>query len=224
MKRYPVMIQQDNYNSFVVTVPDLPGCVSSGSTIEDALKNARDAIISFINSLKKHGDNIPCPTKIEDYIDTSEVKDVLWQYIVIKEHTGFAANIPIEDSSMFTKINISLAAIDKHFSDSIFDPKVDIVSVGIYFVGINNLNNVYALEKPKLTISENKFLNNCRIIKCQVFEFGPLGYNKIKTLNIFLVADKVAKKLYFTMDSRTMESIILKYQNYSGMVAIDTDE
>jgi predicted RNase H-like HicB family nuclease len=44
---------------FVVTVPALPGCISEGDNYEEALDNIREAIIAYIESLKKHGEIIP---------------------------------------------------------------------------------------------------------------------------------------------------------------------
>lgn len=42
-----------------VKVPSLPGCVTQGETIEDALRNAKEAIEAYIQSLKERGLPIP---------------------------------------------------------------------------------------------------------------------------------------------------------------------
>ncbi|HHU36863.1 MAG TPA: hypothetical protein GXZ47_06500 [Treponema sp.] len=39
--KYPVFIEKESGSDFGVTVPDLPGCYSAGSTIEEALENAQ---------------------------------------------------------------------------------------------------------------------------------------------------------------------------------------
>lgn len=44
---------------YTVTVPALPGCITEGDTLEEAIAMARDAIESYIESLRKHGDPIP---------------------------------------------------------------------------------------------------------------------------------------------------------------------
>ena len=42
-----------------VTVPALPGCVSCGHTVEEALENIKDAISLYIQDSLKHGEVLP---------------------------------------------------------------------------------------------------------------------------------------------------------------------
>lgn len=44
---------------FLVEVPDLPGCVADGATIEEALREIKSAIESWIKTAKEFGDPIP---------------------------------------------------------------------------------------------------------------------------------------------------------------------
>jgi predicted RNase H-like HicB family nuclease len=59
--KYRVLIEQDEDGVFIATCPSLPGCVSDGSTREEAIENIQDAIKGYIESLRKHGDPIPPP-------------------------------------------------------------------------------------------------------------------------------------------------------------------
>ena len=54
-----IFITQDENGVFVSEVPELPGCVSQGSTREDAIVNIKDAISGYMASLKKHNESIP---------------------------------------------------------------------------------------------------------------------------------------------------------------------
>ncbi len=47
---------------FVATVPDLPGCMSDGATDLEALENAHQAIVAWIERALKMGRPIPEPT------------------------------------------------------------------------------------------------------------------------------------------------------------------
>lgn len=47
-----------------VEFPDLPGCVSDGATLEEAVKNGMDAARSWLKTAQQHGDPIPQPQKI----------------------------------------------------------------------------------------------------------------------------------------------------------------
>ena len=59
--RYRVLIQQDENGVYVVEVPSLPGCISQGSTREEAVTNVREAMAAYFESLAEHGDPIPPP-------------------------------------------------------------------------------------------------------------------------------------------------------------------
>ena len=52
---------------FVVSFPDLPGCLTVGATIEDAYKNAEDAKREWILAAMEMGMTIPEPDAVEDY-------------------------------------------------------------------------------------------------------------------------------------------------------------
>ena len=62
---YPVVIHKDTDSDFGVTVPDLPGCFSVGRTMDDALTNAAEAIITHVEGLLLDREPVPEPTKIE---------------------------------------------------------------------------------------------------------------------------------------------------------------
>jgi antitoxin HicB len=51
--------EPDRYN---VRVPALPGCLTYGESIEDALVNAREAITGYVESLLADGERIPAET------------------------------------------------------------------------------------------------------------------------------------------------------------------
>lgn len=57
--KYRVLIEQDEEGAFVAQVPALPGCVSQGSSREEALINIREAIEGYLESLREHDEPIP---------------------------------------------------------------------------------------------------------------------------------------------------------------------
>lgn len=46
---------------FVVTFPDLPGCMSDGDTVEEAIRNSRDAFRVWMRTLVEEGKPLPKP-------------------------------------------------------------------------------------------------------------------------------------------------------------------
>ena len=57
--RYSVVLQPEPEGAFTATVPILPGCITVGDTVEEALANVKDAIQLFLESLAAHGEEIP---------------------------------------------------------------------------------------------------------------------------------------------------------------------
>jgi len=68
--KYRVYLEQDEDGVFVATCPALPGCVSQGLTRSEAIKNFREAIEGYLESLKKHGEPVP-PSILEEVIEVA---------------------------------------------------------------------------------------------------------------------------------------------------------
>lgn len=49
-----------------VTVPDLPGCMSDGDTVEQAMENVEDAIGCWIAAAERLGRDVPAPAVIHE--------------------------------------------------------------------------------------------------------------------------------------------------------------
>jgi len=47
---------------FLITFPDLPGCMSDGETEAEAVENGRDAFIAVVSALADMGRDIPAPS------------------------------------------------------------------------------------------------------------------------------------------------------------------
>ena len=62
MSRYEMIIYwSDEDQSFVVEVPELPGCMADGSTYQEAVKNAEVIIQEWIETARELGREIPEP-------------------------------------------------------------------------------------------------------------------------------------------------------------------
>ena len=61
---YPIELRplsEDDGGGWLITFPDLPGCMSDGETLEEALKNGRDAFDSWVSARLEDGRSIPSP-------------------------------------------------------------------------------------------------------------------------------------------------------------------
>jgi predicted RNase H-like HicB family nuclease len=59
--KYRVLVEQDEDGVFVAEVPSLPGCISQGSTREEATTNIKEAIMLYLESLEAHDEPVPPP-------------------------------------------------------------------------------------------------------------------------------------------------------------------
>lgn len=66
--KYAVVIERadGNYSAYV---PDLPGCVATGATVQDVETEIRDAIRFHIEGLVEDGLPVPPPTAIAEYVE-----------------------------------------------------------------------------------------------------------------------------------------------------------
>jgi predicted RNase H-like HicB family nuclease len=66
--RYAIVIEKagGNYSAYV---PDLPGCVATGATVQEVEQEMRTAIRFHIDGLKEDGLPVPQPTGIAEYVE-----------------------------------------------------------------------------------------------------------------------------------------------------------
>jgi predicted RNase H-like HicB family nuclease len=67
--RYAIVIEkaEKNYSAYV---PDLPGCVATGTSVKEVEAEIRDAIRFHIDGLKADGQPVPQPSSIAEYVET----------------------------------------------------------------------------------------------------------------------------------------------------------
>jgi predicted RNase H-like HicB family nuclease len=68
--RYAIVIEKAERN-YAAYVPDLPGCVATGSTVEETERLIRDAIGMHIEGLRADGQVVPEPSSKVEYIDVA---------------------------------------------------------------------------------------------------------------------------------------------------------
>ncbi len=56
--RQVILIPNED-GGYTVEVPSLPGCITEGATVNEALENARDAIALHIESMVAAGEDVP---------------------------------------------------------------------------------------------------------------------------------------------------------------------
>ena len=65
--RYAIVIEkaEGNYSAYV---PDLPGCIATGDTVEEVETELREAMKFHIEGMREDGLPVPEPTSSVDYV------------------------------------------------------------------------------------------------------------------------------------------------------------
>jgi predicted RNase H-like HicB family nuclease len=97
-----VAIVDGSPGAYGVVVPDLPGCTSAGPTIDEALRNAVEAVTLWVEDARAGGEKIPKARPAEKLRRDAEVDAALAQ-------GGALAYVPLVlDAARPVKANLSL--------------------------------------------------------------------------------------------------------------------
>lgn len=82
--RYAVAIEKGSKKrAYGVVVPDLPGCFSAGDTMDEALTNAKEAILLHIEGLMEDGKGVPQAKPIEEHAKSRKWKGWTWAVVEV---------------------------------------------------------------------------------------------------------------------------------------------
>lgn len=85
--QFPIVVHKDPDSDYGVTVPDLPGCFTAGSTIDEALAMAKEAIEAYLEQIIEQGKLTPPTSPIEALHRKREYKGGTWALVTIDEST-----------------------------------------------------------------------------------------------------------------------------------------
>lgn len=70
---YRILLRKEPEGGYTVIIPSLPGCVTYGDSVDEAIEMAKEAIELYIDSLKEHGEEIPTEREMLEYTLMVEV-------------------------------------------------------------------------------------------------------------------------------------------------------
>ena len=79
--KYPVVVHKDENSDYGVIVPDIPGCISAGSSYEDALQNVVEAISCHLEGLLLSEEALPAGSDIDAWVDDKAFSGGVWALI-----------------------------------------------------------------------------------------------------------------------------------------------
>jgi predicted RNase H-like HicB family nuclease len=96
MTQYIALIHKDADSDFGVSFPDFPGCVTAGSTLDEAREMAAEALALHIEGMEEDGDEIPAPSSLDQVMSEPENRDGVVMVV----------NAPADEVSKSERINV----------------------------------------------------------------------------------------------------------------------
>lgn len=66
-RTYRIVLRKEPEGTYTALVPSLPGCITWGETVEQALEMAKDAIHGYISVLQEEGEPVPDDNETLEY-------------------------------------------------------------------------------------------------------------------------------------------------------------
>lgn len=91
---YPALFHANNDGSFTITYPDLPGCISEGKSLANAMYMAQSALTEWIEYLTDKKENIP-PASTFNSMEIAEGEFVNLIRVEIKDSRAVKRTVSI---------------------------------------------------------------------------------------------------------------------------------
>ena len=81
-RTYAALVHEDPDRNFIVSFPDLPGCIAAGCALEEACKSARPALACHLENMAADGASIPDPRSASDVLAHPDAADAVALIVV----------------------------------------------------------------------------------------------------------------------------------------------
>lgn len=98
-------LSEEDGGGYLITFPDLPGCMSDGETIEEAIVNGRDAFSGWMSARADMSKPIPKPTRHGESAEPVRMMQRLPRSL----HASLVARARAEGTSLNTLVTMLLA-------------------------------------------------------------------------------------------------------------------
>ncbi|GFM83459.1 HicB family protein [Pseudomonas cichorii] len=79
--KFPVVIHKDADSDFSVTVPDVPGCFSAGTSFSQALENVHEALALHLEGLVADDEALPRAQEVDAHLGNPDYADGIWALV-----------------------------------------------------------------------------------------------------------------------------------------------
>lgn len=102
MREYIAIFRKSEANTYGVDFPDVPGCISFGDTLEDAIRNAAEALTLHLHGLAEDQDPLPSARSLAEIVADQEAEAEGHTLMPIREVAG----LPIK--KLATRVNFTI--------------------------------------------------------------------------------------------------------------------
>lgn len=79
--KFPVVLHKDADSDYGVTVPDVPGCFSAGTTFSEALENVHEALALHLEGMVADGDALPQAKEVDEHLGNPDYEGGVWAVV-----------------------------------------------------------------------------------------------------------------------------------------------
>jgi predicted RNase H-like HicB family nuclease len=80
---YIAFLEEGPDGGYGVSFPDLPGCVSSGDTLDDAAANAKEALALHLDGMLEDGDDLPAARSLQQIAQSGDLPQAYFVYSAV---------------------------------------------------------------------------------------------------------------------------------------------
>jgi predicted RNase H-like HicB family nuclease len=94
-RQYLALVTKEETSDWNVVFPDLPGCVTAGRSLDEAVTFAEEALALHVHGLREDGEDLPSASKIENVMADPESAGALLYLVPLKPLKGRLSRVNI---------------------------------------------------------------------------------------------------------------------------------
>jgi predicted RNase H-like HicB family nuclease len=113
MCHYIALLHKEVDSDYGVSFPDLPGCITGGKTLDEALTKAEEVLAFHLVGMAEDADLVPEPSSLEEIMSDAENRDSLAFLVEVKQMNHFwppASFTLTKDEAAVRQVNAAIEA------------------------------------------------------------------------------------------------------------------
>jgi predicted RNase H-like HicB family nuclease len=95
MRQYIALIHKEADSDFGVSFPDFPGCVTAGTTLDEAREMATEALGLHLEGMEQDGESVPEPSSLEAAMADATNRDGVAILVAAPERTAKSIRVNV---------------------------------------------------------------------------------------------------------------------------------